>query len=122
MAVKILLNGVKVAKGTKYSWDRKISNDIQKTFDGTDIGEDDSPYYDVKVSRIVSYDPNFEKNFEAALLANIPIVVSDSVNGHTFTDTYTGCVLDSIGGDKAPNKKSTEDLGWVAITRKREWV
>lgn len=121
MAVKLLVNGIKVAKGTKYSWDKKISNDIQKTFDGTDIGEDESPYFDVKISRIISYDPNFESNFENALASNTPIVVSDTVNGHTFTDTYTGCVLDSIGDDKAPNKKATEDLAWIATGRTRVW-
>ena len=69
MAVKLLVNGVKVGKGTKYSWDKKISNDVQKTFDGVEISEDESPYYDVKISRMTSYDPNFEKNFENALKA-----------------------------------------------------
>ena len=121
MAVKILINGIKVAKGTKYSYDKKINNDVVVTFDGPDIGEDESPIDSIKISRVVTYDPNFEKNLAAALKANIPIVISDSVNGHKFTDTCTGGYLDSFGGDKAPNKKMTEDLGFTVLKRVRKW-
>jgi hypothetical protein len=121
MSVIILINGVKVGKGTKYTYDLKKKNDIVDTFDGPDISEDEFGQWTIKISRVLSFDPNFENNLTKALIANIPIVVSGTLGNKNFVDYYTGGYLDSLGGDASPGKKGTEDLSFTSLKRTRTW-
>lgn len=121
MGVLIYINGARVAKGTKYDYDFKKDNDVQDTFDGPDVAEAEYGQWTVKISRLVTFDPNFERTFENALKSNIPIVIKDTVNGQTLTDTYSSCYLDSTSGSRDPKKKLSEDLSFKSLDRTRKW-
>ena len=122
MTVDIYWNGVRVAKATDYEWNDKMDNDTEKHFDGIDITPDEFPTSTLKFSRLVTFDPNFEKNLIANLTNNIPIVVKVTQKGHSFTDTCTGGVQDSLGGKITPGKAATEDYGFTVLKRVRKWV
>ena len=121
MAVKkinILIDGLRVAKATKYSFDYKQANDVEDTFDGPDGTPANYGTWTVKLSRLVSYDPNFESKLAAAVApgSQIPIVIQDG----NITDTYTGCMLDSISGSKDPKKAANEDYSFSSLDRTRK--
>ena len=116
--VIITINGIRVSKGTGYKPSKKNSNDKTPTFDGIDITQDEHPEYTVDVDRIDSYNSQYERLFDQAINEpNIPIVIEDN----NKVDTYTGCYLESDGGNRDPKKKLTQSLSFMASNRIRDW-
>jgi hypothetical protein len=116
--VTITINGVRVAKGTGYKPSIKNNNDKTDTFDGPDITKDEFPEYTVGIDRIDTYNSQYERLFDKAINGdNIPIVIEDN----NKVDTYTGCYLESDSGDRAPKKKLTQSLSFMASKRIRAW-
>ena len=116
--INLLIDGVRVAKATKYSSSYKQKNDVEDTFDGPDGTPADYGTWTIKLSRLVSYDPQFENKLAKALQpgSKVPVVIQDN----NIIDTYTGCMLDSIDGSKSPAKAANEDYSFSALTRTRK--
>ena len=119
--VNILINGLRIARATKYSWDYKQSNDVEDTFDGPVGTPANYGVYTVKLSRLVRYDPNFEAQLQKAIEpgSTVPIVIQDPNPDGVITDTYTGCMLDTLSGSKDPKKAANEDFSFSALSRSR---
>ena len=119
--VNILINGLRIARATKYSWDYKQSNDVEDTFDGPVGTPANYGVYTVKLSRLVRYDPNFEAQLQKAIEpgSTVPIVIQDPNPDGVITDTYTGCMLDTLSGSKDPKKAASEDFSFSALSRSR---
>jgi len=119
VTVNILINGVRVAKASKYGYEYTQKNDVEDTFDGPEGTPADYGTWKITLSRLVSYVADFETKLAAALQPDneVPIVIQDK----NITDTYTGCMVDSIKGSKAPNKALTEDFSFSTLgTRSRK--
>ena len=116
MAVNIYLNGLRVASATSFEYTKKKDNNKELTFDGYDISEAEHAEYTVKLSRMHSYDPNYEADMESALQGNIPIVIEDK----TITYTFHGCYLSDESGKRDPKSKMKLDLSFDASSMEKE--
>ena len=120
MTVTLYINGVRVMKATKYDWEKKYSNSVEDTFDGKDISQDPFPEYSVSISRITSFNQNYESILSAAVAENpdgIPIDIYDG----GYHASFSGCTMDSqkVTGD--PKKRRATDFSFTATGMTETW-
>lgn len=115
MAVKIYINGVQVARGTGYDFDEKWDTSEEDTFDGPIYEQGEYPKYTVKISKIDTYNSQYENILRKAIddyPEGIPITVVDD----NVTDIFTGCIIESRSIKRDPKKKRTVDFSFKAKT------
>lgn len=120
----IYINGQRATQGTGYDPKGNKDTETTDTFDGPVNSSADYFKWVVDFKRVQKDDPNYEKTLEAnQIKSNIPIVIIKRVAGKAVRkDTYTGCEITSWNESDAPNKNTTVDLSFKAVTRKREWA
>lgn len=113
--VKIYVNGVEFARGTGYDYDRKYDSSKEDTFDGPVLEQGDYATFTVKVSRIDTYNSQYETILRNAILEHpegIPITVVDG----EVKDIFTGCILESMAVKRDPKSKRKIDFSFMART------
>lgn len=113
--VKIYINGVQIARGTDYSYDEKWDTSEEDTFDGPIYDQGEYPKYTVKVSKIDTYNSQYETILRKAIDEHpegIPITVVDG----TVTDQFTGCIIESRSVKRDPKSKRKADFSFKAKT------
>ena len=118
MAVKMYINGVQVARGTGFDFDKKWDTSEEDTFDGPIYEQGEFAKITAKISRIDTYNPQYEKILHKAIEEypdGIPITIVDG----SITDIFTGCIVESESFKRDPKKKRTADYSFKAKTHER---
>lgn len=111
--VNIYINGVEIARGTGYDYDEKWDTSEEDTFDGPVYDQGEFPKYTVKVSRIDTYNSQYETILKKAIDEypdGIPITVVDG----NVTDHFTGCIIESRAVKRDPKSKRKIDFSFKA--------
>lgn len=108
--VNIYINSVRVGKCTKYDYKRNDEVTETTTFDGTEYSPDESPGYDLSISRVDSM-TTFENTLEKAMMEHddgVPIVIQD---GNVIVKA-TGCYRTSKTVNRDTKTKRTHDMAF----------
>lgn len=119
MAVKIYVNGVQVARGTGFDFDEKWDTSEEDTFDGPVYDQGEFPKFTVKVSKIDTYNSQYENILRKAIDEfpdGIPITVVDG----NVTDIFTGCIIESRAVKRDPKSKRKVDFSFKAKTHEEK--
>lgn len=110
--VNIYINSIRVAKATKYDYDRTDDVTEVETFDGTELSGDDSPKFTVNLSKVDTM-TSFEATLEKAMVDNpdgFPMVIQDG----SKLVKCTGCYRTSKKVNRDTKNKPMIDMSFRA--------
>jgi len=113
MAVKLYYGDVQLARGTSFDYEEKWDNSKEATFDGPVYDRGEFPEFTCKLSRVDTYNTQYEKIVNKAMAEHpegIPLTVVDG----PVTDIFTGCILESRSVKRDPKSKRKIDLSFIA--------
>lgn len=121
MSVKLYLGAVQLARGTSFDYEEKRDNSKESTFDGPVYDSAEFAEYTCKLSRVDTYNPEYETIVEKALTEHPEGLTLTVVDG-PVTEIFTNCMLESRSVKRDPKSKRKMDLSFVAQGHETKWA